>query len=283
MKTLLAIVNKPQSKGFLNYVAGMATNLSAKVKVLYAHPPVNYPVGVADAPGQASIEMRRTTEQFVAEATSSLNKTTAEINERLLNSAFTDVIAQVGYADSLAQKMVENNEVHMVVMEGKKDEGFWSQSSSNMDVVEKVNCPVWIIPKEAVYQPFKQIVYATDFKKEDITNIKNLIRLFPVYMPNIVALHITDSVDFEERVKKAGFVEMLRKQIDYEQLWVKAVYQSKHDDLNFLINEYALKTNSDLIVVLKENKSFFKRIFNTSHTKEILKTTQFPVLVYHEK
>jgi hypothetical protein len=35
MKTLLAIVNEPkESKGFLLYVAGMAINLSAQVKIL---------------------------------------------------------------------------------------------------------------------------------------------------------------------------------------------------------------------------------------------------------
>lgn len=152
-----------------------------------------------------------------------------------------------------------------------------------MDVVEKVKCPVWIIPKGADYKPFTEIVYATDYKKEDIDSLQKLIATFPHYSPNITALHITDSVDFEERVKKAGFVEMLKKQTDYKSLWVRAFYQTKHDDLTELLNEFAIKSKADLLVLLKENKSFFNRIFNTSQTKEILKTAQLPILVYHEK
>ena len=90
----------------------------------------------------------------------------------------------------------------MVILEGQQDDSFWMQSSTNMDIIKMVECPVWIIPKGAIYQPFSEIVYATDYKAEDIINLKKLISLFPHLMPNITALHITDSVDFEERVKK---------------------------------------------------------------------------------
>ena len=78
-------------------------------------------------------------------------------------------------------------------------------------------------------------------------------------------------------------MEMLQSKTSYKQLIVKAVYQSKHDDLIQLLNDFALNNRADLLVMLKENKSFFERIFKSSHTKEILKTTQLPVLVYHEK
>jgi hypothetical protein len=284
MKTLLAIVNEPkESKEFLSYVAGMALDLSAQVKVLAAQPPVTYSMGMSDTTGFGTIELQRTREKLVEESKEILNKYVDAINEKMSNRLFVDVASEIGFAVNTANDLISNNKVQMIVLEGQQDEGFWSQTSTNMDIVESVNCPVWIIPKDAVYKPFTDIVYATDYKKEDIDSLKRLIKTFPHYSPNITALHITNSIDFEERVKKAGFVEMLQKQTAYKPLWVKAVYQSNHDDLTELLNEFALKNKADLLVLLKENKSFFKRIFNTSKTKEILKSTMLPVLIYHEK
>jgi len=284
MKTLLAIVNEPkESKEFLRYVAGMAINLSVQVKVLYVHTPANYSMGMADTTGYGSLQLTKSLEKIIDNSKEVLKKYIDAIGSEISNHVIVDAIADIGFAAEKANDLVSNNKADMVVLEGRKDDSFWMQASSNMDVIKKVICPVWIIPKDAVYKPFTEIVYATDYKKEDISSLKKLINTFPHYSPNITALHITDSAAFEERVKKAGFIEMLKKQTDYEHLWVRALYQSKDNELAQLLNEFAIKSKADLLVLLKENKSFFDRIFHSNHTKEILKTAQLPVLIYHEK
>lgn len=284
MKTLLAIVHEPKNaENFLRYVAGMAINLGVQIKVKHVHTPANYSVGMADSTGRASIQIKRNQDKLVEEADKTLKAITAVINKEVSNPIFTSTASEIGMPEVIANDLVNKNSVNMVALEGQKDDGFWSQTSSNMDVIKNVKCPVWIIPQGALYKPFTEIVYATDYKKEDIASLKKLIAAFPHYSPNITALHITDSIDFEERVKKAGFVEMLKKETNYKPLWVRAFYQTKDDDLTELVNEFAIKSKADLLVLLKENKTFFEHIFNTSHTKEILKTAQVPVLVYHEK
>lgn len=284
MKTLLAIVNEPkESKGFLLYVAGMAINLSAQVKILTVHTPVNYPMGVIDNSGLGTLEMKRNQENIVDESKKILTKYAEAITEKMSNNMFVEVISYIGFAADKADQLVSDKEADMLVLEGQEDDGFWLQTSSNMDIIEKVNCPVWIIPKGAIFKPFTNIIYATDYNEEDITSLKKLIKTFPHYSPNITALHITDSTDFEERVKKEGFIETLQKQTAYKQLSFKVAYKSKEDDLTELLNDFALKNEADLLILLKENKSFFKRIFNTSQTKELLKITVLPVLIYHEK
>ncbi len=285
MKTLLAIVQDPkESKDFLRYVAGMAIDLGAKVKVHNVVKPANHSIGMADATtGHASLELKRNQEMLLDESKKILNDYTNAVNKDVSNQVFVESTAEIGTATVVVNDLVDKKLVDMVVLENEKDNGFWSQTTENMDIINKAKCPVWIIPKGAVYKPFTEIVYACDYKKEDITILKKLITTFPHYSPNITALHITDSIDFEERVKKAGFVEVLQKQTDYKPLKVRAIYQSKDDDLTEVINEYALKNGTDLLVLLKENKSFFERIYKTSQTKEILKSTNLPVLVYHEK
>jgi nucleotide-binding universal stress UspA family protein len=284
MKTLLTIVQEPKlSKDFLRYVAGLAINLGAQVKVHHVHTPANYSMGMVDTTGYGSMHIQRGLENVVENSEKILNEYKALINKEMASQVIVEVASQIGLQALIAEDMVNDHGVDMVVLEGKKDVGFWSQSSNIMDVIKKVKCPVWIIPKGAGFKPFAEIVYATDYKKEDIVSLKKLIATFPHYSPNITALHVTDNADFEERVKKAGFVEMLQRETNYKPLWVKAFYQNEHTDLTEFINEFALKNKADLLVLLKENKSFFERIFNSSHTKEILKKTQLPVLVYHEK
>jgi nucleotide-binding universal stress UspA family protein len=284
MKTLLAIINEPrESKEFLRYVAGMANDLQGLVKVLYVQAPTNYPLGFTASTELPSLEAQGRMEMLAKESHDLIQKHMKDIVVELSNNNFAGSSSEIGSADVIVDELVSQNKVDMVVLEGQQDESFWTQSSSNMDVIQKVTCPVWIIPKGAVYAPFREIVYATDYKKEDITNLKRLIAMMPNLTPHITALHITDSVDFEAEVRKSGFVERLREQTSYPQLDVKALYQAGHDDLIELINDYSVKNGANLIVVLKENESFFERIFKPSHTKKILKSTDLPVLVYHER
>ncbi len=284
MKTLLAVVNDPnQSKEFLRFVAGMAIDLTGQVKVLNVHTPPQYPYGLAGSAGVASMQVEGNLKEITDETNMILKRNVDEVSKEIPKPVFSGYSVEIGSAVLVIDELISNNEADMVILEGQQDDSFWVQTSSNIDVIKTVECPVWIIPKGAFYRPFSEIVYATDYKEEDVENLKKLIGLFPHVMPNITALHITDSVDFEDRVKKAGFVEMLQAKTSYKQLTVKAVYQSKDDELIPLLNDLAVNNNADLLVMLKANKSFFERIFTSSHTKELLKTTQLPVLVFHEK
>lgn len=284
MKTLLAIVNQAnESKDFLSYVAGMAVDQSAQVMVKHVHAPINYTIGMADTTGNASLQLKKEQENLIEDSKKILKKYIEEINGEISNNIFVSYDSEIGSAILIADKIIEQNKIDGIVMEDTSNDSFWKKTSSVLDVVEKVECPVWIIPKGFIYKPYTEIVYATNYMKEDVSSLKKLINTFSHYSPKITALHITDSIAFDERIKSAGFKEMLKKQIDYELLSVETMLQDKDDDVTELLNNFALESNADLLVFVKENKSIFDQIFNTNHTKQILKNAQLPVLVYHEK
>ena len=205
-----------------------------------------------------------------------------EISKEIPSPVFTGFSSEIGMTAIVAEKLVSSKKVDMVLLESRQNDSFWMQTSTNLEVIKILECPVWIIPKKAIYRPFSEIVYATDYNEEDIVNLKELISLFPHLTPNITALHITDSVDFEERVKKEGFNEMLQAKTSYKKLTVKTIYEGKHDEIIHLLNDFALNNKADLLVMLKENKPFLERIFKSSQIEETLKTTHLPVLVYHK-
>ena len=130
------------------------------------------------------------------------------------------------------------------------------------------------------YRPFKKILYATDYNEADITTLKRLVALTKEFSPEITALHITDSKDFEEKTMQKGFKDIVAQETNYDKIHVKTEKESKSTEEK--INDIAIKIKADLIVLLKENKGFIEKIFTSSSTKKVIKKAKLPVLVYHE-
>lgn len=284
MKTLLAIINEPkESRDFIQYVAGMAADLKTNIHLLFVQNPINYAVGTTGATGPAINKVRQSLENMADTAKELLTEHIKDVKSKLSEDVVIDFSTQLGVTSILAQELVSDNKADMVVLEGQKKESTWIQTSSNMEIIKSADCPVFIVPNALVYKPFSKIIYATDYKEEDIVGLKKLITLTQHYSPVINVLHITNSVDFEEKVKKAGFLKILQKRTSYDHLLVKVLHENDSNDTAELLNDYASLIKADLIVVLKENKSFFERIFNSDPAGKIIKKSLFPVLVFHEK
>ncbi|NJK86610.1 MAG: universal stress protein [Bacteroidales bacterium] len=109
-----------------------------------------------------------------------------------------------------------------------------------------------------------------------------MVNLFNPFEPHITALHITDNLDFEERVKKEGF-DTIIEQTGYPNLDIKILHNRSDADTSEIIDSYASLIEANLIVVLKKNKSFFEKVFRTSTTTKLLNQSHVPVMVFHEK
>jgi hypothetical protein len=141
MKTLLAIINEPkQSKKFLRYVARLAIDLQAVVKVLHVQALTNYPMGIVASTEMPSLEALQAMEKKTKVSKDSLEKSIKEIEIELSNNVFTGSSSEIGNAEVTAEQLVSENKVDMVVMEGQQDESFWTQTTTNMDVIQKVKC-----------------------------------------------------------------------------------------------------------------------------------------------
>lgn len=284
METLLAIINEPKdSKSFIVYVTHLAKDLHANVHLMYVQNPDNYILGAPEETGVASLHIHRKIESLAEAAKITFAKHIEDIRDEISSDVSIDYSTEVSVTSLIAEDFVRNNKASMVLLESQENKGFWSQPSANMDVIRHVHCPVWIIPYGYAYKTYKNIVYATDYKEEDISTIKRLIRLTRPFSPSITALHFTDSMDFEEKVRKTGFMEMLQKKTDYKNLSVKIQVEEAAEDIAEMIHGYAFKHTADLIVVLKGNRHFLDRILSADPTKKIIKEAQLPVLVYHEK
>jgi nucleotide-binding universal stress UspA family protein len=283
MKALIAMILEPEgSRGFIEYAVNLARDLNTNVHLLYVENPDNIPLGTPDMTGAATVQLQRILEERVKHAKATLGRYAEDLMDQISGKIIMDISAETDTERSVLERMIRENEDQMVIMESSGVDSFWAGRSPTRDIVSNVGCPIWVVPRDAEYETFRQIIYATDYNEEDIPTLLRLIGLTHSFSPHITALHITDSVDFDLKVKKAGFQEIIRAKTDYRKINVETLMEKDRDDVARIINDYAARTGADLIVVLKENRNFLERIFRSSSTDKIIKHARIPVLVYHE-
>jgi len=284
MKTLLAIINHADdSKPFIRHVAGLALDLKARVDFLYIQHTGNYPFGTPYSSGTAMAQVQQNLESLAASSAEVLSGHLQEVKKDLKEYPdMEEVKGMVGVPAAIAEEYLAKGKADMLVLVGQQNESFWTQSTSNLEIINQVSCPVWVIPHTTVYMAFRKVLYATDYKKEDIEGLKQVIELLDPFVPEIEALHVTDSLDFKETVQKTGFAELLRKKTGYEQLSVNALEAVSEGDIGWLLNEYALDMHADLLVLIKKNRSIFERIFTKDPADKVVDKSMLPVLVLHQ-
>jgi len=282
MKTLLGLIRKPADSGnFIQFLMSLAEDLELNVNLLYVENPTYYPLGTPDTSGAAMARLQENLKNNTREVQQQLTDLVIKLKTDHSINVGVEVSAEVRNETLIIKDMVDKGEAHMLAIGFKEMDGFLLKDSFVRDIVRQIQCPIWVIPESDGYHSLKNIIYATDYNEEDIPTLKNLIALTRSLAPQIIALHVTDSIDFDLKVKNAGFQQMLETETQYSNLSLKVLVEPGGDNIVKLINSYAAMNSADLIVVLKENKNFLERIFNPSSAESILQDSEKPVLVYH--
>jgi nucleotide-binding universal stress UspA family protein len=282
MKTLLALVRNPsESEWYIDYAVGLAKDLHLEVHLFNVENPSIHLLATPHLSGEAAEQLQHSLKEKALWARDSLTSQVNEVIQKKEGQAIVEVSSVIGNEIALINQMVSEGKAHMVML-ASKDLGTSGYKTSFVDEVSRnVNCPVWIIPENTRYRTIDSIIYATDYQEEDIPTIKKVIDLTHFVSPEITALHITKNSDFESRIKNAGFQKELKFKTGYDDLTVKALVEKNGTGIPDMIGEFAAQDRSGLIVVLKDNKQFFERIFNPSTSNKIVHDTGYPVLVYH--
>lgn len=177
----------------------------------------------------------------------------------------------------LNDEISERNDVDLILVPTAPDELY---DVTAPDVAANNRHPVLVFPVNQDYRPFKTIVYATDFHDEDIVVLKHLIGLTEPLEANITVFHISHHrKTYEEELKKAGMEELINRKIMFREI---PVVSEQAGNVTEGIKEFSKRNYADLIVLMREDKNFFQRVFGRSTTKELLRDTDIPVLVYHQ-
>jgi hypothetical protein len=283
MKNLCAVINDPdQVENYLNYLKEMGNSLSRNLHLLHIENPTEYHLRAPDITGVATVKLQMNLKQKTDLDIDNIDRLVRELNQGAGQKMRIDFSSQTGDILTILNRYISGLDDCMVVLRNRGKSSLWDPANHDIKVIQHIERPVWILPDDAEFQYYDEIVYATDYNQEDIPTMQKLIRLTRRFSPNITALHISTDDDFMARVARTGYQEMIREKTSYERISVKVLQEKEPYDMGLLVNDFSTLISAKLIVVLKENKHFLGRIFNPDSSLKIIRQAGIPVLVFHE-
>jgi nucleotide-binding universal stress UspA family protein len=192
-------------------------------------------------------------------------------------------IKHLGNAGSLTDKLndvVAENNIWLCVM-GTKGESFANNTlfgSHVFKVLEKINCPVLIIPKEAGYKDLKKIAYATDFRSSDVDVIKWLYELINALRIKLILVHVSsDTIKDEEK----GILKS-QEEIYKSQFPNAGIQLYEGDNIQQSLHNLAEQMDVTMLALLHRRHEFFDSLFNPSISHQMIRHTEIPVLIFRD-
>jgi hypothetical protein len=282
---LLLLDSYKNIKGLIDYAFAISNLSGRKLKIVYVFDfdwmKQTFMIGAVGAvdPQLVPIEKNAKKEYEVAEA--KIREIAAEyLREHSVKIPFEIQISELNRI-GLVQDEVDKDPGLMLLLSNYQT---YSEASGGMvgypNLIEHVDCPAMVIPEKTEVTEIKNVVYASDYHPEDITSLKHLSALLKNSDDlNITILHNEKHLDFGDKLKWAGFREVMSKETGIENL--EFCLKSEKDMISAIM-EYSNEKDIDLLVILKEKKGFFEDIFSSSETKSVLTQFHKPVLVYQE-
>jgi nucleotide-binding universal stress UspA family protein len=284
MKELLVHVLSPsRARLFITYAAYLARDLDLTVRYLFIQAPPNFPLAM---PGSLSATGKIALQDIEREAEKARHHFKIQIDNLYSSEPDLPLLeynTEVGHPPDVIYEFCRSKSVDSVMLSGSTERSIFSNDSGNVDIIRKINCPVWIIPESITYMPFSEIMYATDYHEEDLPNLKQLASFASRFPASITAVHITPDAGFQERVKGEKFAGMIKEKTGYPMISIKVLPETKGEPLVEELHDFAVMINADLIVLLRENKGFTDRLIHGSRSEKIAMETQLPVLIFNEE
>jgi nucleotide-binding universal stress UspA family protein len=152
--------------------------------------------------------------------------------------------------------------------------------SNSLSVIGKVETPVFVIPPGATFKPYKKVGLATDLKdvvhNMPIEEIRELIKFFNA------DLHVLN-VDYEKK-HFTTYTPQESMNLDTILSGLDPIYNFiENKDIDEGLAEFCAKNNIDLLITLPKKHEFLEKIFEKSHTRDLIYHTSVPVMCIHQK
>jgi len=174
----------------------------------------------------------------------------------------------------------KENEVDLIVMgtRGTKVDDGHLFHTNTVAVIERSSCAVLSVPRDKKYAPLKNIVYATNFEKEDRQAILDVISLATPFNAYVNLFHMGKPDDFRDKEEFSAFKEEIVSFAGYKRLAVER--KDYTGDLEDALNRSVNEAIGDLLVLLYRQRGFLAQIFHKSLTKRMSQFKDYPLLIY---
>jgi nucleotide-binding universal stress UspA family protein len=286
MKKILVPTDfSPAANNAARYALHLATDLQANITLCNAMlVPVEAPEAAQVAWPLLSYEdIKNDTDKQLQDELKKLSKRLAE-----QSAFFTDgfrpklnAVCEVGIVTKVIRDAVDQENVSLVVM-GMSGAGSIERffiGSNTRDVIEKAAFPVLLIPDGYIFQPIKNIAFATDLSKGDINVLHSLACFAKTFDADIQIYHITDTKyeTGEDKYNADIFMAGLCKKVNYPKIQYHHIKSIDVDHGLTWLNEHG---QVDLLAMVHRPHNFLASLFAGSYTQRLARHLTLPLLVF---
>ena len=186
------------------------------------------------------------------------------------------------YAKNVAAKLVEiadREDAFMIVMgtKGAGNELTKMLGSVSSNVAQNAECPVLLIPDEARFRDFENVLYASNYESSDREMIEEIIDFGKTFRAALHFVHVEDKDNYEA-VENSIFNQLFE---GGDPAFSFNIVNIKNRSVIGGLTQYAEENDIDLIVLVNRQRKLLDNILQQSLTKKMARTTQLPLLVFH--
>lgn len=274
MKTILCATDySKNSEAALKYAYLLSIGIGATLKVVH----------VFDIPTIMSTELKEPYYHLEADTfkmhTSKLKEFCKQhLGDELDKMNITvEAIEDKSIVNGITSKAIELNAFMIVTgMRGESKLKEIILGNTTKHLIDKSPCLVLAIPDDASYGQIKTIVYATNFKEEDIDAIQILTEIAKPFNAEIRVIHISPLKEFDRKKLMDDFEENTKNRISY----VKMVFGIIPSDNIFEdLRLYLGRVNADIIVMLERKNN---NLFHRDLVKKMESYGKIPLISFNE-
>ena len=277
MKTILLLTDFSAKAG---YAAEFAMNIAVKCK---ANLVLCHVMELTTYIGENDEFSWPVADNLVLESESILNlRELASRLETLVPSDFKpsiNFITEFGLLADVVEKIIDNRSIDLVVTGSHKSNGVstFLFGSHTHAVLDKINCPVLIVPESVHFNGIDHIAYATDLTFDNQKVIKYLIDVAKPFNAIIAVNHISQT-DYPVTSLEQALGYSMNEQLgpDHPPVFFHTI---KGENVRASLLEMTGSGRADIFALVHKRYGFFKRLFHASISKQMANNGKVPILV----
>jgi len=275
MKTILFPTDFSDNAVHASRYAGMmAKLLDANVVLLHVYhipmvPAYNTSFEVKDTISQNENEIKLQLQTFATEFGRDAN---------LPAERFTQKV-EYGFAAEKTIEIAKSMNVDLIVMGTKGASNMLDKwlGTHAQDVIKEAECPVFTIPNDVPIDFPQRILYAADFKDDEIHAVQKVLDIAKPLGATCKVVHIHE--EFEPNI--GHIVEETIKELENKYKNEDVTVQQFHRDNTIEGLEVYMKNyEPDVLAMAIHEKSFLDNIFTTSISQHFIQAAKIPMLTF---
>jgi nucleotide-binding universal stress UspA family protein len=151
--------------------------------------------------------------------------------------------------------------------------------TNSQKVMKSAGCPVWIVPEKASLTYPSEILYAADFKADELIATQKILKITRALNAKCEVLHIHDNLELNVGHQIEAMVDYLTDEFKNENVSFKQLNRS---DVVEALETFIKYSKPDVLAMGVHDKSLLDRLFDTSVTKHFVQEANLPLLTFRK-